>query len=337
MATQNKKWDVIGIENPLIDLLCKVDDHFLKHHGLVKNQMRIIDQYEREMLLEALRGRPIQREPGGSCANTMLGISYLGGKTVFCGKVGGDAFGKLFAESVKVGGVQPHMLVSDTATGSTIILISPDAARTMNTYLGASHELSPEDVPLDMIGESKHLYLTAYLWDVNNSRDAAMVALNGARECGVKVVLNLADPNCVGRHQKALLELLKNGHVDIVIANQQEVGALLDKGYIEDAMRQLSQFCKYVVITLGAHGAYLSKADEKVYIEAPNVKAIDTTGAGDAFAAGFLFGETHSGTLEQCGQLGAAVAADIVQRIGPRFAFDERPSHDIVDLMRVFQ
>ena len=337
MAILDRKWDIVGVENPLIDLLVKVEDSFLSQHGLVKSHMQLIDAEEREMLLDGLRGHRVQHEPGGSCANTMLGVSQLGGRAVFCGKVGRDAFGKLFAERLKVGGVHPHMLVSKTPTGSTIILITPDAARTMNTYLGACQELTSRDVPVEIISEAKYLYLTAYLWDSTSSRAAAMTALKSARESQTEVVLNLADPFCIERHQTNLLELLQGGFVDVVMANRAEIHALLGKMTVEEAMRNLSQYVKTTVITLGSHGAYMTKGDEKVYIEALPVKAIDTTGAGDAFAAGFLYGETNQGTLEQCGQLGAAFAADIVQKLGPRLAQGDNLSHAITEAMRTFK
>ncbi len=317
------QYDVIGIENPLMDLLVQVPDDTLDKLRLKKNHMMLIDEERHRFLLEHLQGVNIQSEPGGSCANTMLGIAQLGGKSAYCGKVGRDAYGKLYISKLEEGGVASYISPDGTVTGSTVIMVTPDAARTMNTFLGACQELTPADIPVDAIQSSQLLYITGYLWDTENQKEAALLALRTAGSEGIQVAMSLADPFCVVRHKEDFAEILAE-YVDFVFANREEALELTGTDSTHEAMAALRKWCGGAAITLGSSGAFASRGDEQVYLDAQPVEPVDTTGAGDAFAAGFLHGLTSGASLFQCGRLGTGFAAQVIQRIGPRLDGDVR-------------
>ncbi|MDH4248897.1 MAG: adenosine kinase [Deltaproteobacteria bacterium] len=317
------KYDVFGLENPLMDLLARVPDEFLERMELKKNHMMLVDQSRHRYLLDNLQGIHIQPEAGGSCANTILGIAQLGGKAAFCGKVGRDPYGPVYVNKLKEGGVTSFVSTDGDVTGSTVILVTPDAARTMNTYLGACQELQAKDVPLDAIKSSRMLYLTGYLWDTDGQKEAAQKALHTAGAEGVHVAMSLADPFCVHRHKKDFQEILKR-YVDFVFANREEALALTETDNTHEAMKVLREWCAGAVITLGSSGAYVASGDEHIYLDARPVKAVDTTGAGDAFAAGFLYGRISGASMFQSGRLGIAFASQVIQQVGPRLNGDIR-------------
>lgn len=316
------QYDVFGLENPLIDLLAQVPDEFLTRMELKKNHMMLVDESRHHFLLENLKGIHIQSEAGGSCANTLLGIAQLGGKSGYCGKVGKDPYGQVYIQKLEEAGVDSYISDDGSVTGSTVILVTPDAARTMNTFLGACQELKPEDVPLDALKASKQLYLTGYLWDTEGQKEAATLALRTAGAEGIHVTMSLADPFCVHRHKADFANILDR-YVDFVFANQEEALALTDTDNTHDAMRALRGWCGGAAITMGVHGAYVSLGEEHVYIDAFPVDAVvDTTGAGDAFSAGFLYGRATGASLFQCGRLGGYFASRVIQKMGPRLEGD---------------
>ena len=317
------QYDVIGIENPLIDLLVQVTDDILDKLQLKKNHMVLIDEERHRFLLEHLQGVNIQSEPGGSCANTMLGIAQLGGKSAYCGKVGRDVYGEIYINKLEEGGVASYISPDGNVTGSTVIMVTPDAARTMNTFLGACQELTAADVPLDAIKASKLLYITGYLWDTENQKEAALLALRTAGSEGIHVAMSLADPFCVVRHKEDFMGIL-DGYVDFVFANHEEALELTGTDSTHEAMAALRKWCGGAAITLGGSGAFVTRGEEHVYLDALPVEPVDTTGAGDAFAAGFLHGLTSGASLHQCGRLGNQFAAQVIQRIGPRLEGDVR-------------
>ncbi len=317
------QFDVFGIENPLIDLLATVPEGFLQVMGLEKNHMQLIDEPRQRHLLEHLQAFPMQTAPGGSCANTLLGIAQLGGRTAYCGKVGHDAYGQLYEQQLEAAGVTSFITADGSVTGSTIILVTPDAARTMNTFLGACRELTAADVPLDALKASKLLYLTGYLWDTQNQQEAARLALHTAGSEGIHVTMSLADPFCVRRHKQAFLDILER-YVDFVFANRDEALELTGTDCVHDAMRELRRCCDGAAITLGGRGAYVTRGEEHVYLDPYPVQPVDTTGAGDAFAAGFLHGLTQGHSLYQCGRLGSYFASRVILQIGPRLQGDVR-------------
>jgi len=310
-------FDVFGIENPLIDLLVSVPESVLRTLGIEKDKMYLIDLPRLQGILREVGDRTIHPEPGGSCANTLLGMAQLGARTAYCGKAGKDDYGRVYVNKLEEAGVTSFVSTDGHNTGSTVILVTPDAARTMNTYLGACQELKPTDIPLDALRRSKRLYLTGYLWDTDGQQQSAWLALMTAREEGIPVAVSLSDPFCVTRH-KALFPGLLRDHVDLVFANRDEALMLTGRDDEARALEDLRDLCKCVVITLGARGAMAMQGSEKVNIPAFPVKAVDTTGAGDAFAAGFLYGQSVGYPLERCGRLGAAFAGRVIEQLGPR-------------------
>ena len=310
-------FDVFGVENPLMDLLAQVPEDFLKRMKMEKNVTYLVDREQHESLLEALNDTPILAEPGGSCANTLLGIAQLGGKTAYAGKVGRDDYGRIYAEKLEAGGVTPFITADGSMTGSTVILITPDAARTMNTFLGACQELTAADLPLDALKSSRMLYITGYLWDTPNQQEAAQLALRTAKGEDMPIAMSLSDPFCVERHRDDFISILKD-YVALVFCNREEALALTGTDNSQEALRLLREWCGGAVITLGGSGALATGDGETVYIDPFPVEAVDTTGAGDAFAAGFLYGRTTGASLLQCGRLGGYFASRVILRVGPR-------------------
>ena len=316
-------FDVFGIENPLIDLMVSVPDEFLERIGVGKDKMYLIDLPRLHEIVAALGETPIHPEPGGSCANTMLGMAQLGAKTAYCGKVGRDDYGRVYVRKLEEAGVTSFIKADGHNTGSTVILVTPDAARTMNTYLGACQQLAPPDLPLDGLRKARRLYLTGYLWDTEGQQQAAWLGLKTAKEAGIPVAMSLSDPFCVERHRALFPEVLRD-YVDLVFANREEALALTGTGSVDDALRALRELSASVVITLGAEGALIAEGAETVRVAAFPVKAVDTTGAGDAFAAGFLYGKARACALEHCGRIGAYFASRVITQMGPRLKGDVR-------------
>jgi sugar/nucleoside kinase (ribokinase family) len=316
-------YDVIGIENPLIDLMAQVPEQFLRQWKLEKNRMMLIDQARHGELLQALDGVPIHAEPGGSCANTILGVAQLGGRTAYCGKVGGDEYGRVYMDKLKQAGVASFVRAGDKLTGSTVILVTPDAQRTMNTFLGACQELSASDIPLDALKQSRRLYITGYLWDTDGQKEAALLALRTAKAEGISVAMSLSDPFCVNRHRGDFENILKT-YADLVFANREEALAQTGTDSTHEALRVLRGWCQRVVITLGGSGAIIAHGDQTCFVDPNSVPAVDTTGAGDAFAAGFLYGLATDAGLYQCGRLGNYFASRVIQQMGPRLSGDVR-------------
>ena len=315
-----KKFDVYGVCNPLVDLLSHVPDSFLKKLGIQKNIMHLVTFEQQQELLFALAEEQISVEiaAGGSGANSMIGISQLGGTSAFSGKIGRDEHGKLYREKLEALGVYDCLAEGEGATGSSLILVSEDGARTMNTFLGMSQELMNPDIDPDIIQSSKYLYLTGYLWDTESQKKAVLNALDEAKKREIKVALSLSDPFCVTRHKEDFINLLK-GYVSMVFCNQEEAFTLLDTKITQKAIETLSDWTETVALTIGAYGALISHHGGICYIDPLPVRVEDTTGAGDAFAAGFLYGMTHNMSPLDSGRIGATLAAAVIGQTGPRY------------------
>ena len=320
-----QKFDVYGVCNPLVDLLSHVPDSFLKKLGIQKNIMHLVTREQQQELLLALAEEKISLEvaAGGSGANSMIGISQLGGRSAFSGKIGRDEHGKLYREKLEALGVCDCLAEGEGVTGSSLILVSEDGARTMNTFLGMSQELMNPDIDPDVIQSSKYLYLTGYLWDTESQKKAVLNALDEAKKREVKVALSLSDPFCVTRHKEDFINLLK-GYASMVFCNQEEAFTLLDTEITQQAAETLSDWTETVALTIGAYGALISHRGETCYIDPLPVRVEDTTGAGDAFAAGFLYGMTHDLSPLDSGRIGATLAAAVIEQTGPRFLGNAR-------------
>ena len=315
-----QKFDVYGVCNPLVDLLSHVPDSFLKKLGIQKNVMHLVTREQQQELLLALAEEKISLEvaAGGSGANSMIGISQLGGRSAFSGKIGRDEHGKLYREKLEALGVCDCLAEGEGATGSSLILVSEDGARTMNTFLGMSQELMNPDIDPDVIQSSKYLYLTGYLWDTESQKKAVLNALDEAKKREVKVALSLSDPFCVTRHKEDFINLLK-GYASMVFCNQEEAFTLLNTEITQQAVETLSDWTETAALTIGAYGALISHRGETCYIDPLPVRVEDTTGAGDAFAAGFLYGMTHDLSPLDSGRIGATLAAAVIGQTGPRY------------------
>lgn len=326
--------DVYGICNPLIDLLSQVPDDFLQERKLEKNRMYLVPLEQQQTLLMALAAEkhPVEFAAGGSGANTMIGIAQLGGRAAFTGKIGRDEHGRIYREKLEGQGVEACMGTGEGITGSSLILVTEDASRTMNTYLGMCQELSPEDLDLDALKRSQVLYVTGYLWDTEPQKEAVRFALQEARNNSIRIALSLSDPFCVNRHQLDFQELLEQ--VDLVFANQEEAFLLTETSHSQDALDLLSARTETVVMTLGANGALVRTKGETFYIDPMKVRVEDTTGAGDAFAAGYLYGMTHGHTPLESGRIASSLAAAVIEQIGPRFLGNARARvhHDLGNL-----
>ncbi|HJL94425.1 MAG TPA: adenosine kinase [SAR324 cluster bacterium] len=315
-----EKFDVYGVCNPLIDLLSHIPDSFLKKNGIEKSIMHLISIEEQQRLLRSLSAEKLSVESasGGSGANSMIGIAQLGGRTAFSGKIGRDEHGKIYREKLEDLGVSARLGEGDGSTGSSLILVSDDGCRTMNTYLGMGQELQVPDIDPEVIKVSKYLYLTGYLWDTESQKKSVLSALDEAKRVETKVALSLSDPFCVKRHKEDFKSLLQ-GYASMVFCNQEEAFTLLETNVTQEAVDIMSKWTETVVLTLGANGAIISHLGQTYYIDPFPIRVEDTTGAGDAFAAGFLFGMTHEFSPLDSGRIGAVLAGAVIEQTGPRF------------------
>jgi len=315
------KFDVYGVCNPLIDLLCHIPDNFLKKYGIEKDLMHLVSLEEQQKLLKAIEFEKLSLEisAGGSGANSMIGISQLGGSTAFSGKIGEDEYGKIYMQQLSKFGVQEFISKGNGgATGSSVVLVSDDGRRTMNTYLGMSQELKIGDISPEVIQSSKCLYLTGYLWDTESQKKSVMNALDEAKKRDIKVALSLSDPFCIMRHKSNFKNLIKS-YTNILFCNQEEAFTLLDTNVTQKALETLSQWNETVVLTLGEMGTVVSHNKQTFYIDPLSVRVLDTTGAGDAFAAGYLYGMTHDFSPLDSGRIGATLAGAVIEQTGAQY------------------
>jgi len=309
--------DVVGIGNALVDVLDHKPHEFIGRHDLARGTMSLIDEDRAHQLYGAMA--PALEMSGGSAANTMVGIASLGGSAAYIGRVRDDQLGKSFAEDLRATGVEFSVppAIDGPATGRCMIVVTPDAQRTMNTYLGASTDLGPGDVEPELISRAKLTYLEGYLWDRPSAKDAFRKAAGLAHEFGRQVALTLSDPFCVDRHRESFVELI-DGAVDVLFANEEEIVSLFQVDSFEEAVRQVRGRVSVAALTRGGKGSMVIAGDEAHTIDPFPVEVRDTTGAGDLYAAGFLHGLAQGWSLDRCGTLGSASAAHIISRTGAR-------------------
>ena len=312
------KFDVLGIGNAIVDVLSHVDDTFLTQNGIVKGSMQLIDIEQAVALYDKMG--PAQEVSGGSCANTVAGIASFGGRAAFIGKVGNDQLGRVFTHDIRAAGVEfnNHAAQSGPETARCLVLVSHDGERSMNTYLGASIDLGPEDIEAELVTSAQIIYLEGYLWDPENAKKAFLRATGLARAAGREVSLSLSDPSCVERHRDSFLQLIRVD-VDILLANEDEIKSLYQTDDFDTALQKVRQDCKLAALTRSAAGSVIVSNEEIHVIEAQSVdRVVDTTGAGDLFAAGFLYGYSQGTGLADCARLGALAAAEIITHMGAR-------------------
>ncbi len=316
--SESKKYDVTAIGNAIVDVLAQADDALLATHNLPKGAMNLIDAETAERLY-GIMGAGLESS-GGSAGNTIAGIAALGGRGAYIGKVADDQLGQVFMHDIHAVGVayDTRPLSGGLPTARSLIFVTPDAQRTMQTFLGACTQLGPEDVNMDFIASSKVVYLEGYLWDLPRAKAAMRDAALKAQESGVKVSLTLSDSFCVGRFRDEFLELAEQ-YVDILFANESEILSLYDTSDFDTALRQVRKHCDVAALTRSEKGSVVVHGEEVHVIDAvKGVKVVDTTGAGDAYAAGFLYGYTQDYDLAACGRLGGAMAAHVIGHYGGR-------------------
>jgi len=313
------KYDVLGIGNAIFDVLVQTDESFLGRHGMTKGGMALIDE-ARALSIYQDMGPAIEMS-GGSAANTIVGVANLGARAAYVGKVRDDQIGRLYTHDIRAAQVafETKPASDGPATGCSYILVTPDGERTMNTYLGAAQELMPDDIDAAQVAASAILYLEGYLWDPKSAKEAFVKASTIAHDAGRQVALTLSDSFCVDRYRGEFLDLMRNGTVDLVFANEAELHSLYETADFDTALTQLRSDAKLAVVTRGEKGCVVASKDGVTAVPAfPIDKIVDTTGAGDLFAAGFLFGLVRGVGFEAAGRLGALAAAEVIQHIGAR-------------------
>lgn len=311
-------FDVTGIGNAIVDVIAQADDAFLAARDIPKGGMRLIDAAEAERLYgEMGMGRETS---GGSVANSTVGVASLGGRAAYIGKVRDDQLGHIFAHDIKAHGVGfPNApATSGPPTARSLILVTPDGERSMNTYLGACVELGPEDVVPETIEGARITFLEGYLMDQPSAAEAFVQAAEIAHKAGARVALTLSDAQCVNRHRGLFREFIRRG-VDIVVANEAEIKALYEVTSVDEAVSHVRQDCEVAAVTRSAAGSVVVRGDEIHIIEAVKSAAVvDLTGAGDLYAAGFLLGLAREMDLADCGRLGSIAAAETISHFGAR-------------------
>ncbi|HWH17446.1 MAG TPA: adenosine kinase [Allosphingosinicella sp.] len=311
--------DVLAIGNAIVDVLASADDAFLDREGLTKGSMRLIDAEEATRLYGKMG--PGREASGGSAANTAAGIAALGGRAGFIGQVANDQLGEVFTHDIQALGVEykTPRANGDVPTARCLVLVTPDAQRTLNTFLGASQNLSAAAVDEQQIRDASILYLEGYLWDPEAPRAAMERAIEVAREAGRKVAFTLSDSFCISRHRNGFLKLIEDGRIDILFANENEIRELSGETDFETAVAAVAPKVPLLVVTRSEKGALAIEGGNRAEVPAePVARVVDTTGAGDLFAAGFLTGYAQRRPLEQSLRMGAIAAAEVISHYGAR-------------------
>jgi sugar/nucleoside kinase (ribokinase family) len=312
-------FDVLTIGNAIVDIIARSEDDFLVANGIIKGAMNLIDAERAEALYAAMG--PAIEASGGSAANTAAGVASLGGRGAYFGKVASDHLGTIFSHDIRAQGVafDTAPLQGGAPTARSMIFVTPDGERSMNTYLGACVELGPEDIEADKVAASQVTYFEGYLWDPPRAKDAIRLAADIAHKAGRKVSMTLSDPFCVDRYREEFLQLMRSGTVDIVFANQHELKSLYQTSDFDSALAAIRSDCELAAITRSEEGSVIVRGATTENISAIEIRElVDTTGAGDLYAAGFLFGYTRNLDLATCGRLGSLAAGLVIQQVGPR-------------------
>ena len=318
------KYNVYAINNALVDMEFAIEDEFLARQNIDKGVMTLVDTEQQQALYDALAGHSGKMASGGSAANTIIAVSHFGGKSFYSCKVANDPAGDFYVQDLVAAGVDTnlHQEREPGVSGKCIVMITPDAERTMHTHLGISETVSEAELHADAITASDYVYLEGYLVTSPSGRAAAIKAREIAEQAGVKTALTFSDPNMVRFFKDGLREMLGDG-VDLLFCNQEEALTWAETDSVETAAAALKSVCKSFAITLGKEGALLFDGTDTIQVPASAVQAVDTNGAGDMFAGAFLYGLTNGYSYEQAGQLATRAAAQLVTQFGPRLKPDQ--------------
>lgn len=317
-AVADFSYDVVGIGNAIVDVIAQQGDDFIDAHGLTKGAMVLIDADRAVELYSAMD--VLTETAGGSAGNTMVGIASFGGSASFIGKVANDGLGKAFASDSQASGVSFTVAPGSGGdpTGRSMVIVTPDGERTMNTFLGAATTLYREDIPVDVVAASEYLFCEGYIWDIDVTKDAIRHAISVAKDAGKKISFTLSDSFCVDRHFDEWHELLDND-IDLLFGNEEELMTLTRADSHAEAIEAVRGRCEILCATLGAEGSLIVTANETIKVPVvPVENVVDTTGAGDQYAAGVLYGLTHGMSLAEAGALGSAAAAEVISHMGAR-------------------
>jgi sugar/nucleoside kinase (ribokinase family) len=310
--------DVVALGSAIVDVIAHATDDALVAHGLVKGTMALIDAERAEQLYADMG--PAVEVSGGSAANTVAGVASFGGAAGFVGKVRDDQLGAVFAHDIRAMGVEYRTLpaAKGPATARCLVMVTPDAQRTMCTFLGAATGLTADDVDAHLLGRARITYLEGYLWDPPEAIEALRRAIEVAHAARRQVAFTLSDPFCVDRHRAAFLDLVER-HVDLLFANEQEILSLFEVDDLDKAIDGVRELCRVTAVTRSEHGSVVVSGDETVAVPAVSgVDVVDTTGAGDLYAAGFLYGVARGADLRRCAELGSLAAAEAISHLGAR-------------------
>jgi adenosine kinase len=323
------RYDVLGIGNAIVDVIARTEEDFLTKHGMNKGTMALIDEPRAQAIYDAMG--PAIETSGGSAANTIVGLASLGARAAFIGKIKDDKLGKSFSHDIRAAGVafSTPPAAGGASTARCYILVTPDGERTMNTYLGAAQALTPADIDADLVAGSAIVYLEGYLWDPKDAKDAFVKAAQIAHEAERTVALTLSDAFCVDRYRAEFLHLMRSRTVDLIFANETELQSLYETSDFDTALGALRADVGAAVVTRGEKGCVVVNGKGTDTVPAfPVERVVDTTGAGDLFAAGFLSGLARGADDQTCGRLGALAAAEVIQHMGAR------PERSLRDLAR---
>ncbi|MDB5525250.1 MAG: carbohydrate kinase [Rhizobium sp.] len=312
-------YDVLTVGNAIVDIIARCEEDFLLDNNIAKAAMNLIDA-ERSALLYSRMGPAIETS-GGSAGNTAAGVASFGGKGAYFGKVSNDQLGEIFTHDMRAQGVhfQTAPLQGQPPTATSMIFVTPDGERSMNTYLGACVQLGPEDVEPETVAQSRVTYFEGYLWDPPRAKEAILDCARISHAHGQEMSMTLSDSFCVDRYRGEFLDLMRSQTVDIVFANHAEALALYETSDFNMALDLMAEDCKLAAVTMGEEGSIILSGGRRIQVKPLKVdNVVDTTGAGDLYASGFLFGYTHGFELADCGRLGSLAAGLVIQQIGPR-------------------
>ncbi|HUZ32778.1 MAG TPA: adenosine kinase [Xanthobacteraceae bacterium] len=323
------RYDVLGIGNAIVDVIARTEEDFLLKQGMNKGGMALIDEPRAEAIYKAMG--PAVETSGGSAANTIVGVASLGSRSAFIGKIKDDVLGRAFSHDIRAAGAAfaTPPAAAGPSTARCYVLVTPDGERTMNTYLGAAQNLHPSDIDADLVAGSAILYLEGYLWDPKDAKDAFLKAAKIAHQAERVVALSLSDAFCVDRWRDEFLHLMRSQTVDLIFANEAELGSLYQTADFDTAVAALRKDIGAAVITRSERGCIVIGPDGTAAVPAfPVERVVDTTGAGDLFAAGFLSGLARGADDRTCGRLGALAAGEVIGHLGAR------PETSLKDLAR---